>query len=197
MDQSVPLKKLVLGDEDETGVKTIALVDEPAIMVNWVAFSEEKEPVKFSIQDEDQRIILSPALIPDLQIPRVDKATGERYAVYMDKETIWEVAYRWQKQGRQNLAMLTHQKGGEVDGITWFSSFVSDEKLGIKNPTAFEKMPNGTWYLMGKVNNDQVWKEIKEGKYKGISIDAFFEMEDDGELDAEQIEAIRESILKH
>lgn len=189
----IPVKKLVFSSTGESGVKTIAFVDSPAIMVNWVAFNEEKEPIKFAIQNEDKRMILSPALIPDLPIKRIDPA-GAPFAVMMDRDTVFEAAFTWQQQGRQNLANEMHQSSQELSGITWFATFVSDEKY-LPNPEPFKSLPIGTWFVMGKVNNDGVWAKVKSGEFKGISIEGLFDMLAVEPLDTQQIEAITESIL--
>lgn len=193
---TVKVKELVFSEvAGESGVKTIALVDSPAIMVNWVAFNQQKEAVKYSIQDEEQRIILSPALIPDLHIPRKDPGTGETFAVFTTRKTVFEAAMRWMAEGRQNFANEMHDPNKPLDGITWFSSVVSDEKM-FQNPPDFKDLPFGVWYLSGKVNNDQAWADVKSGKYKGISIEGYFDMIEAASLTVEQIEATTESILK-
>ena len=33
-------------------------------------------------------------------------------------------------------------------------------------------MPDGTWFMSAKVENDQLWALIKEGKIRGFSIAA-------------------------
>ena len=35
-------------------------------------------------------------------------------------------------------------------------------------------VPIGTWMVSMKVNNDEVWKQVKEGKVKGFSIEGYF-----------------------
>jgi hypothetical protein len=34
--------------------------------------------------------------------------------------------------------------------------------------------PEGTWVITMKVQDTQLWKDIKEGKYKGFSVEGFF-----------------------
>ena len=122
--ETVNVKELVFSEvEGESGVKTLALVDAPAVMLNLVKFREE-EPIKFSIQDEDRRIILAVALIPDLHIPRKDIKTGEIFAVTMKRETVFRAAYEWAKEGRQNFANEMHNPAKPIEGITWFGSVV-------------------------------------------------------------------------
>lgn len=191
----IPIRKLIFSAKPgESGVKTIAFVDAPAIMVNWIAFNEEKEHISFAIQDTDKRMILSPALIPDLPIKRLDPITKQPFAVVMDRDTVFEAAFIWQQQGRANFANEMHQSSQELYGITWMFTFVSDEKY-LPNPEPFKALPIGTWFVMGKVNNDEVWNKVKSGEFKGISIEGFFDMIASEPLDTQQVEAIIESIL--
>jgi len=194
-EKKIPVKELVFSEvEGESGVKTIAFVDAPAIMVNWVAFAKEKE-FKVCFADESKGIILSPLAIPDLPIPRKDPVTGEPFMVKMSAETISEIQYRWVKEGRQNFANEMHDENKPIDGVTWFANFQSDG-VNILNPPAFEDLPIGTMFVMGKINNPEIKAKINDGTYKGISLEGFFNMDESTPLDPQQIEAITESILK-
>jgi hypothetical protein len=35
-------------------------------------------------------------------------------------------------------------------------------------------LPKGTWMILMKVNNDDVWKKVKDGNIKGFSIEGYF-----------------------
>jgi len=189
--QPIVTKKLVLSDSD-TGVKSMAFVDAPAIMVNWFAFSEQKV-ISFAVQNEDQRIVFGPALIPNLPIPRIDEF-GNQFIVYMDDQTIQEVALRYMQQGRQNSANEMHDPTKTVSGVTIFESFITNKDRS-NPPVGFESLPLGTWFISAKVNNDELWAKIKSGEFKGFSIEGFFEHEPAPTLDYQQVEAITESIL--
>ena len=56
--------------------------------------------------------------------------------------------------------------------------------------------PIGTWFIAMKVENDEIWEQVKLGKIKGFSIEAYFA--DKYETPKEQglIEQIKE-ILKN
>ena len=96
----LPLYKMVMTDEQD-GVHILSLVDSPAIMVDWVKFSESKSKTQFKIQDEERRIIFGPALIPDLPIYRRDEL-GREYYVTIDKPTIEQVAIKFSQQKNIN-----------------------------------------------------------------------------------------------
>ncbi|MFN5249718.1 MAG: XkdF-like putative serine protease domain-containing protein, partial [Bacteroidota bacterium] len=36
------------------------------------------------------------------------------------------------------------------------------------------ELPDGTWFIGTKVDEDHVWNDVKEGKVKGYSIEGFF-----------------------
>lgn len=35
-------------------------------------------------------------------------------------------------------------------------------------------LPKGTWMISMKIEDDQIWSDAKEGKYKGFSIEGYF-----------------------
>ena len=35
-------------------------------------------------------------------------------------------------------------------------------------------LPNGTWFVKMKIENDELWSKIKEGELKGLSIEGYF-----------------------
>ena len=73
--------------EDESGVDYIALVDEPAIQSNWMAFNEQKKvELKFKIQDKEKRIVSGYFMISDLPIARIDDE-GKMFYVVFRKDT--------------------------------------------------------------------------------------------------------------
>ena len=38
----------------------------------------------------------------------------------------------------------------------------------------FEDMPDGTWFISAKVDNDEVWAKVKSGEIKGFSVEGIF-----------------------
>ena len=35
-------------------------------------------------------------------------------------------------------------------------------------------LPNGTWFVKMKIENDELWSRIKDGELKGLSIEGYF-----------------------
>ncbi len=85
----LPLYKLVISDDDsdETGVTAVALVDKPAIEMNWQAFTKHQI---FKTVNPEKRIISGPLMVADQKIYRKDDQLGE-YNVMFDAPTILEI----------------------------------------------------------------------------------------------------------
>ena len=67
LNSNLPIYQLVINNEDESGVDYIALVDQPAIEKNFIAFNNSQ---KFQIQNEEKRIVSGALMIAGLQIGR-------------------------------------------------------------------------------------------------------------------------------
>ena len=82
--------ELIIDEEEKDfGVDAISLVSEPAIEENFLAFNnQEKSKFTFAVADLDRRILIGPALIPNKQIHRYDRKSGEEYFVWFSKSTV-------------------------------------------------------------------------------------------------------------
>jgi hypothetical protein len=54
-------------------------------------------------------------------------------------------------------------------------------------------LPNGTWFVKMKIENDEMWDKIKGGELKGLSIEGYFI--DKMEKMSETIKPTNEEIL--
>lgn len=163
-----PLLRLTInGDED--GVNIISLVEFPAVERNFIQLSKE---VKLSL-NEEKRELLGVALIPNFPIYRRDEQ-GEYYITF-NAESIRKIAIDFYRKLNVNNADVEHNHNIQ-NGITYFQSMIVDKKNGIC-PTAFKDLPDGTWIVGCKVDNDEVLNAVKSGEVKGFSIDGYFHAE--------------------
>lgn len=164
-----PLLRLTInGDED--GVNIISLVEFPAVERNFIQLSRE---VKLSL-NEEKKELLGVALIPDFPIYRRDEQ-GEYYITF-SAESIRKIAIDFYRKLNVNMADVEHTHNME-DGITYFQSLIVDKENGIC-PAAFKDLPDGSWIVGCKVDNDSVWDAVKSGAIKGFSIDGYFHAEE-------------------
>ena len=164
-----PLLRFTINGEED-GVKIISLVEFPAVERNFIQLSKE---VKLSL-NEEKRELLGVALIPDMPIYRRDEQ-GEYYITF-SAEAIRKAAIDFYKKLNVNMADVEHTHNLE-NGITYFQSLIVDKKNGIC-PTAFKDLPDGTWIVGCKIDNDEVWNAVKSGEVKGFSIDGYFHAEE-------------------
>lgn len=142
-------------------------------MIDWAERKlNQIDRMSFAIQDEEERIISGPLMLADKPIYRNDGA-GEYYVVFT-KDTIKKIAQKYFKKGYQSNVNLMHDSGQALSGLTMFESWIVDEKRGIKPMKGYEDVNDGSWFGSFKVENDDVWNMIKDGKVKGFSVEGIF-----------------------
>ena len=143
------------------------------------------ERQNFAIQSEEERIISGPLMLADTPIYRNDD-NGEYYVVFT-KDTIKKIAQRFFKKGYQSNVNLMHDQGNLTEGMTMFESWIKDDKRGIKAMKGFEDVPDGSWFGSFKVDNDEVWQMVKDGKVRGFSVEGQFNYRKTGDKRIEQL----------
>lgn len=181
MIKKLPIYQAKITDEN-LGMTTISFVDYPAVESDWLSFDKQKETVKFSVENEEQRIVMGVVMRADYLIYRRTESGYEYYITY-SPDTIRLMARKYLKDGFQNNVDLQHD-GNLIDGVEMEEMFIKDSENGI-SPKGFEDISDGSLFARFKVVNDDVWNEIKEGKYNGFSLEGYFEVE---EQDPEQQE---------
>lgn len=155
-------------------------------MIDWAERKlKQIDRQNFAIQDEEQRIISGPLMLADTPIYRSDD-NGEYYVVFT-KETIKKIAQRFFKKGYQSNVNLMHDQGNLTEGLTMFESWLKDDKRGIKAMKGFEDVPDGSWFGSFKVDNDEVWQMVKDGKVRGFSVEGQFNYRKTGDKKIEQL----------
>lgn len=151
---------------DEVSVfNNIAIVTEPAILETFIQLSKQEDTnIKLKIDDE-KRIVSGPALIPDQPIYR--NQGGKAFYIKYSKATIEKMALNFFKNHKNTEGNVEHAI--PVNGITYFESYLVNKQRGI-SPKEFD-LPDGTWFLSAKVDNDDVWELVKNGELTGFSID--------------------------
>jgi hypothetical protein len=128
----------------------------------------------FSFKTTDKHIISGPAMIPDQPIYRRGK-DGEEYNVVFTKSTIQKIVERYFKNQYNSNFNLQHKKNMLAEGVYLIESFIIDSMRGIKAPEGFEDLPDGSWFISCKVDNEEIWNDyIKSGKFKGFSVEGLF-----------------------
>ena len=80
------------------------------------------------------------------------------------------------KDGNQNSINLMHLPGSYVSGVNLIQLFIKDSEKGIV-PQGFETIEDGSLFATYHVENDAIWNEIKNGTFKGFSLEGLFKVE--------------------
>tara|TARA_R110000803_G_scaffold13153_5_gene37172 strand:+ start:3536 stop:4159 length:624 start_codon:yes stop_codon:yes gene_type:complete len=152
-----------------TGIQAISVVEQPAIEEDFIALKEEKKIELKSIDDE-KRILMGAALIPNKPIYRRDG--DDEYYIYFSKDTVRKASELFFMSGNQNKATLEHQV--DIEGLTAVESWIIEGEQDKSRLYGMD-LPVGTWMVSMKVNNDEIWNDwVKTGKVKGFSIEGYF-----------------------
>lgn len=183
----IPVYNAVLSDE-ETGMMRISLVDDPAVMSMFQAFDSTRKPQMYSVMDEEKRLVRGVVMRADFPIYRYDDSLGEYYIIYK-AETIRQMAEKYLAENRQNLVNLMHEDGSDVEGVQMVQYFIKGDGVSVEG---FDDIADGSLFAEFHVTNDEVWNAIKEGTYKGFSLEGVFDLEP--ETDKDDVESIVNSL---
>lgn len=177
--------KVVDGD-----LYAVSLVEDPAIESTFIALSKNKVEIKL---ENEKRIITGAALIPNKPIYR--NIGGKEFYISFDEETIEKLAQGY----LDNVHTVTADHNSDVNDVivveSWIKTSDNDKSvsLGLNEPI-------GTWFISMKVNNDEIWQKIKDGIYKGFSIEAIVGLDEmllsKDYMDQELINKLRELLYE-
>jgi hypothetical protein len=156
-------------EKDLDGIDAVSLVDSPAIEENFIALNKEYK-IEFAEVDSEKRILMGAALIPNKQIYR--KNGKDEFYVFFSEATVKQASELFLKNGNQSNATLEHK--AKFDGATVVESWIIDNPEMDKSKQYGFSLPKGTWMISMKIEDENVWKQVKEGKYKGFSIEGYF-----------------------
>jgi hypothetical protein len=134
----------------------------------------ESQKMVFSVIDEEKKIIVGAAMVPNRMIHRYDDL-GNLYYVFFSKESIKKMADKFLKEKRTDETSIEHnglKLGSQKVFIT--ESWVSEDPVYDKSRKFGFDLPVGTWYVSMKVNDDKVWKLIKDKSLTGYSVEGLF-----------------------
>lgn len=163
--------ELILDEENEEmiGIDAVSIVENPAIESDFIALSAEE--IKLAKVDEEKKILMGAALIPNKPIFR--KRNDTMFYVYFSRDTVRRASELFFQNGNQNNATLEHEMS--VNGLTVVESWIVEDSKMDKSAKYDLEMPEGTWMISMKVENDEIWNDyVKTGKVKGFSIEGYF-----------------------
>jgi hypothetical protein len=150
-------------------VSTIGEYEDPGV-------KKKKKQKKFAA-DEEKRIIIGPAMVPDLRIGRRTK-DGDPYEVFFTKETISMIADKYMKNQYTRNNDLMHD-GTAVKDVYVVESWIKEDENDKSTKYGYDDLPVGTWFVAMKCaktpQGDKVWEMVKSGELAGYSVSGWFE----------------------
>ena len=153
----------------ETGINAVSVVESPAIEENFVALN--KHEVELKEVDNEKRILMGAALIPNKQIYR--RVKDKEFYIFFSEDTVRKASELFLMRSNQNNATLEHEKK-MLDGMSVVESWIIEDEKTDKSRLYNFNLPKGTWMISMKVNNDEIWNKVKAGDVKGFSIEGYF-----------------------
>ena len=169
-------------DEAKRGTEQVHAVSGRAKSARYFSTNPTGSKTRMFL-DEDQRIIVGPAMIPGLEIVRQDENTDEIYYVKFSEETVSKISEKFMRELRNKDTNILHQEDLPADSYVMESWIVETKDDKAMTKYGFE-VPIGTWMVKMRVTNPKVWKLVKEGKLRGLSIEGSF-------VDKEEVEDLK------
>lgn len=160
--------ELRIEDLKQDGVFAISLVDKPAIQEDFIYLSSHE--INLKVTNEEKRLVTGLALIPNKRIYRALK--GKEFNIYFNDDTIRLASQMYMENLNLNNVTIDHEQ--KVNGVSVVESWIVEDENNDKSNVYNLNATKGSWVVTMKVHNDEVWNDIKSGKYKGFSIEAMF-----------------------
>lgn len=161
--------------EGGTNVYALSVVENPAMEDEFIAFSEHPKKVELAQVNEEKRLLLGAALIPNKRIPRVD-SNGNEFEMFLSEKTIENLAHSFMKDQNNNNSSLEHTL--KLDGMSVVEAWTVQDPKTDKSSLYGKTYPKGTWVTLMKVDNDEMWGKVKNNEIKGFSIDALLGLQE-------------------
>ena len=134
---------------------------------------EKMSKQRFQIDNEEKKIVIGPAMVPDLKIFRKD-AKGNPYYVYFTSKTIAMIAEKYMRNKYIDNNDLMHD-GKAVRDVYVIESWIKEDENDKSVKYGYGDLPVGTWFVSMKVKNPKVWEAVKSGQLNGFSVSGYFE----------------------
>lgn len=152
----------------------VSLVEDEAVESGFVALSKQR-PMDFKIENEEKRMLYGVALRADFPIYR--RYGDEEYYLVFDSKAIERLVVKFMSNFYQKNFTVDHME--DADGIVITESWiVMDTENDKSKALGLENVSKGSWIIGAKINNDEIWQSIKDGRWHGFSIESWIDMEE-------------------
>lgn len=173
--ENLPTREFKITDENgkEFGnLDAISIVTDPAIEVSFQLFNKQRIQHFTSIPITNEKMQITGAvMIPNKKMLRQDPNNGEYFMGWFSEDTIARCAKNYLRRKKHTQANLEHSEDFSSDFYIMESWLVEDPNNDKSNALGFKDIPKGTWFVTYQVKNREAWNKIKDGSYKGFSVE--------------------------
>jgi len=167
-DNTEELFELAIEDAED-GMIAVSLVESPAIERDFVFMSKE---IQFAEVSSEKMLVAGPLLVPNKKILRL-KDDGSKYYVYFTEDGIEQIARKFMKQKLGDSVTLEH--GNKTSGVYLTELWLVEASKTDKSNLYGFTLPKGTLFGIYKIEDKRIWEKVKDGTFKGFSIEAILE----------------------
>lgn len=146
----------------------VSLVKDPAIESTLLKFNNETSDV-LHFTNNEKKIVYSVAMIPNKMIFRKD-IKGKPANVFYSAETIEKFQQDYFRANANNGTNINHATFN-TDGVFPFESWIVANSENDKSKELGLNAPNGSLIMGFKIDNPEVWNEVKIGNLDGLSVE--------------------------
>lgn len=174
----LPIYKIVVTEHDDLGIDFNSFVDRPAHMKDFIAFGKDAVRLHF---DEEKRIVTGVMISVGTLIYRRSDQIGEYYTMF-DEQTTATIREKFHSNGFTQNVNLMHDMKRVTKGAILIDSYIVKENdpRYPKAPEAFKhmKLKDGSWIASYKIKDNVLWDDVKSGKFKGFSVEGWFDLKE-------------------
>ena len=175
--------EFLLEDDDKISgdIDLISIVQNPATELNFQLFSKNNIRYNFT-ETSDMKIVTGCIMKPNLKILRYDNE-NEPYYCYFSESTVRLASQLYFKNKNNHKTNLDHSTYEIDKGVYLFESWiVEDSEKDKATVLGFKNVEKGDWYGSFKIEDDSLWKLIKNhynNGTAGFSIEGLFVLNED------------------
>lgn len=169
--------KIIVNEDDDTGIDFNAFVDVPAHLKGFIAFGKEQR-LQFN---EEKRIVTGVLISVGTQIYRKSQELGEHY-VFFDAPTVDIINKKAAKAGYWSNLNLMHDPKQVTKGAYMTERYIvsnSDpKKPNIPEVFANQNLQDGSLIGSYYIEDDKLWQSAKDGTFNGFSVEGIFDKQE-------------------
>jgi hypothetical protein len=161
--------------------------------INHQMWNNNMSKVEFQSINDEKRIITTPIMLANTEIPRYHPSVG-KYFVKFTPKAILKMMVKYFKQNKIHRINEDHNPDKVVDGVYMIESYIVDER---NQSLLYPDLPKGSWVASFYVSDVEYWEKLKNEGFKGVSLEGFFQEIYEGEMIQKVFNSIKNIVFSN